>query len=439
MLGVNEIMLMLKENEQQAKNVLNLVPSESFYSPLAKIPFLLDCYHRYFFNITRQPDKWDFRGSELLSIIETDVAIPLLKEFTKAAYVDVRPLSGMHAMLIVLAGMTKIGDCVFCLSQNLGGHYATHPNAERFGLSVIDIVGPDPHTIDLDDLKHKARSFLPRLVYIDQCFGLFPFNIKEIVDVIRSVSPSTIIHVDASHWLGLIFGGALPNPLEEGADSFGGSTHKTFPGPHKGIFATNNPKLNKAIIDTQFVMTSNHNFAGVISLALCLLDFKENGGRSYISRIVQNTKNLGACLSEKGLTVIGKNRGYSSGHQLWVCTEILEIPAQLASDRLYNANIRVNCLPYIPGFEGRPALRLGLAETTYKGFNQKEIEQLSTIIIEAIKGQDPISLKVKISLMLKEASMNEFSRPYDMKFSEQLTQLINLCLGREANSSLAIN
>lgn len=401
MYTIENIFDILEKNERLSKQVLNLVPSESVCSPLSKLPFLLDGYHRYFFNTEMNPDSWHFRGGQAISSIETNVAIPLLKELSKAKFVSLRPLSGMHAMLIVLAGLTKIGDTIFCVAPNLGGHYATHANARRFGLKVIDILGPNPHTIDLEHLEKIAKNIQPALIYIDQCNGLFPFDIRKIVEVIRRVSPNTKIHVDCSHWLGLIFGKALANPLEEGADSFGGSTHKTFPGPHKGIFVTNNKKLYNAHQDAQYSMISNHNLAGVISLALCLLEFKEYNGEEYTKQIIKNSKALARVLSSLDIEVIGKELGFTKSHQLWVNTESLGISAKLASDRLYNANIRVNYLLDLPGFK-TSGLRLGVNEATYLGLRENHIDKLGTIIVSAIKGKDKNLLKKDIADILND-------------------------------------
>ncbi|WP_395971438.1 hypothetical protein WH390_14620 (plasmid) [Candidatus Arsenophonus nilaparvatae] len=45
----------------------------------------------------------------------------------------------------------------------------------------------------------------------------------------------TVITYDISHTLGLIVGKQLINPITQGVDIIHGSTHKTFPGPQKGI------------------------------------------------------------------------------------------------------------------------------------------------------------------------------------------------------------
>src|SRR6185436_6188532 len=102
---------------------------------------------------------------------------------------------------------------------------------------------PDPHTIDFDRVAESLRDQRPTLVYVDQSNCLFPLDVRTLVETTRRVAPETLVHVDCSHWLGLVLGGQMPNPLALGADSFGGSTHKPFPGPQKAIVATNRSDL----------------------------------------------------------------------------------------------------------------------------------------------------------------------------------------------------
>jgi len=54
--AIEVVLDLLDQHEGEASRVLNMVPSENSMSGLAKIPMLLDVYHRYFFNTTEAPD-----------------------------------------------------------------------------------------------------------------------------------------------------------------------------------------------------------------------------------------------------------------------------------------------------------------------------------------------------------------------------------------------
>jgi len=56
-----------------------------------------------------------------------------------------------------------------------------------------------------------------------------------------------IKYYDVSHNAAFIIGKQHPNPLEDGYDAFGGSTHKTIPGPQKAFFATNRKDIYENI------------------------------------------------------------------------------------------------------------------------------------------------------------------------------------------------
>lgn len=54
-LTLDTVVRLLSENEASARQTLSMVPSETSMSGLAKLPMLLDPYHRYFFNEDDDP------------------------------------------------------------------------------------------------------------------------------------------------------------------------------------------------------------------------------------------------------------------------------------------------------------------------------------------------------------------------------------------------
>ncbi|MGH8896506.1 MAG: hypothetical protein ACRDZ4_05640 [Egibacteraceae bacterium] len=286
---------LLAAHEAEAATVLDMTPSENQLSMLAKLPLLLDCYHRYFFNDRMDPRGWAFAGGRLVAALEAELTIPLARKLSRADHVNVRPLSGLSAMTLVLAALGgPPGSTLIHMARELGGHYATGQVARRLGLRPLTMSGPDPHSPDLDELGRLCRRHRPRLVYIDQSYCLFPADVAALCRVVRDTTSTARVHADVSHWMGLVLGGRFPNPLEAGADSFGGSTHKTFPGPQKGIVATNDPVVAQAIREAQHYLISSHHFAATVSLGLALLEFDQCGGAVYAARVIDNSRWL-AC------------------------------------------------------------------------------------------------------------------------------------------------
>jgi glycine/serine hydroxymethyltransferase len=387
-LTLDTVVRLLSENEASARQTLSMVPSETSMSGLAKLPMLLDPYHRYFFNEDDDPDRWHFRGAQRLRDLEMELTIPLLKELGRASYASVRPLSGLNGMTLALGALGgDPGSTVVTIAPELGGHYATPQVAARLGLNVEFLRGPDPHTLDLGHAAELLTRVRPSLVYVDQSHCLFPVDVKTLVETVRAASPGTLVHVDASHWLGLVLGGAFPNPLDQGADSWGGSTHKTFPGPQKAVVLTREPEVERRIRDAQDFLISNHHFAATIALGIALLEFR-GFGPGYTRAVLEHTRRFGRLLTERGVTVAAADRGHSAGHQLWLDTEADGIPARTAAARLSAASLKVNFMAGLPGFTGQ-GVRIGLNEATYQGLSGDDIDELADIFTAAVRDTEP--------------------------------------------------
>jgi glycine/serine hydroxymethyltransferase len=379
-----EVLQRLAENELRADVRLSMVPSENRMSTLARAPMVLDVYNRYFFNIDNRPHLWQFRGGQDIWDVEGRI-VAQLAEALAAEHVTVRPLSGINAMTLVFAALGgPVGSDVVTVARPQGGHPAARPIAERFGLRVSHLVGSNPHRIDLAEAERTIRRVRPALVYIDQSYSLFPTDITVLSEIVRAASPESVLHVDVSHWLGLIVGEALPNPLQCGADSISASTHKTFPGPQKALIATTSEPVFKRVKSAeQFLVSSNH-YGVSLSLGLSLWELLATGHREYAHRVVANTRAFGAMLAQRGLVPECADRGYSAGHQLWLSTAQIGVDAYELSDELKQCGVLVNPLDDLPEMPN-PSLRLGLHEATYRGFGEEELAVLADVFVAVAK------------------------------------------------------
>jgi glycine/serine hydroxymethyltransferase len=433
-LTLNDVVRMLAENEDRAARTLSMVPSENAMSGLGKLPMLLDPYHRYFFNEGDHPERWHFRGAQGLRELEMGLTVPLLEELGRASYVTVRPLSGLNAMTLALATLGGgPGATIATIAPENGGHYATPSIAERLGLRVEFLRGPDPHELDLERAAEILARSRPTLVYVDQSHCLFPVDVAGLVRTVREASPGTLVHVDASHWFGLVLGGVFPNPLDQGADSFGGSTHKTFPGPQKAVLLTRDTDIEKRIRETQDYMISSHHFAATISLGIALLEFRDHGGADYARAVVDNTRRFGGLLTERGLTVKAADRGYSAGHQLWLDPDTDGVPPKEASDRLYAAGLKVNFMAGIPGFD-HPGMRIGLNEATFRGLRGADLDQLADVFVAAVRDTAPAAeLADQVAALCRRPA---FGGPVE-DGSPLLRDALDLCAGALRNPAVA--
>jgi glycine hydroxymethyltransferase len=198
------------------------------------------------------------------------------------------------------------------------------------------------------------------------------------VALAKAVCPSIRVHVDVSHTLGLILGGVLTNPLTVGADSFGGSTHKTFPGPQKGVLFTGDPKVIQAFDEAQIDMVSSHHFAETIALGLAAAEFRIFGA-AYARQVVRNAKDLAAALLDQGFTV--RNPEEIATHQLWM-PPTADMSVWDFTRVLQQAGIRLNIQSQLPGVDG-PCIRLGTNEVTFLGARSNSMALLAEAFAEA--------------------------------------------------------
>ena len=367
-----------------AQNAINLVPSETRLSPLAQLPLHTDFYNRYFFNEALSDDYWQFRGAESVAHLEGRLAKDHLSKLANAAYVNVRPVSGMSAMVLAISAMMpekrSQSGILLSIDPNTGGHYATASVAERLGYKN-KLVRAHSGRVDITELERALRAEPVDLIYLDIQNSLTHANVRDVSLLIARHSPMTLFHVDSSHTLGLILGGVLPNPLDEGADSFGGSTHKTFPGPHKGVLFTRDKAISERIESAQFDLISSHHFAETLSLGLAAAEFTLFG-RQYAQQVIQNARQLAQDLSELGLHITSHSRLFTDTHQVWV--ETTKDEARFMSQSLADWGIRVNVQDDLPGLFS-PSLRLGLNEVTLEGANHESITLLAQAIAASRK------------------------------------------------------
>jgi glycine hydroxymethyltransferase len=377
--NINRLLGLLFDHEEHTKQIISLVPSENVLSPLARIPYLLDNQSRYFLDDLRLFGRWVFPSGQHLAGIEQTILKPLLMELSKAKYVNVRPISGINCMTVALAALTRPGDSILTVPLTCGGHPSSSVVAERLALKVSNIPMSSCHEINYVSLEDTLKRVKPSLVYIDQATFLFPITVKKIREIIDTVSPSTIIHYDSSHINGLIFGGVCSNPLDDGAHCFGGSTHKTLPGPHKGFLATNDPILSKKIESATDHFVSHHHMASVISLAITLIEFQLCEGKKYAENILSNTRYMGELLDKFGYHVVKHNKKYTECHQLWVAFES-EKEASILFNKLCEAGLYLNYFQELPGVNS-PGFRLSLSEFTRYGALMNDVEELAQAFV----------------------------------------------------------
>jgi glycine hydroxymethyltransferase len=374
-------------HEERRRSTINLVASENLMSPAALKMLGSDFAHRYCIPPAgeRPAEIWDYPNQRFSRALEAE-AKELACELFHGKTADVRPLSGNNIVGILLTSLTKAGDTLLSVPPSAGGHFATTPVARRLRLTQAMLpYDSELGTVDLDKTKALARTVRPKLIYLDASMILFPYPVAGLRAIFGD--DCTIVY-DASHCFGIIAGGCFQAPLPEGADFISGSTHKTMFGPQKGlIVARDDKRAARTVLNAITpLFVSNSHVHHIAALAVALEELAEFGP-AYARQVVRNAKALGAAMAGQGADLMFENRDFTESHQL-ICLlrPDTNIPAQVI--KLEEAGLHVNGIS--APFTSKPALRLGVAELTRRGFEEPEMRIVARCLADVLFDRRPV-------------------------------------------------
>ena len=304
------------------------------------------------------------------------------KEMLGAADVNLNVLSGVHSMMCSLLSTTEPGETIMTVPLEYGGHFATVGILRKIGRKQV-FADFDFKNLrfDVEKIAEKVKKNNVRAIYLDVSYYLNPHNLKEMRE---AIGPEPIIIYDASHTMGLIMGKQFQDPLHDGANVISANTHKTLPGPHKGMIAFRDKDLAdkaNAVIDG-FLYSSPH-LIHLVPLAITLLEMKEFG-QEYAKQIVANSNAIAKAFEKLGYEVRKANTGrYSEDHQVHV----------FIGDRggyldLYKKLITNNIATNLEGTElsgGKWFIRVGTQEVTRRGMKEAEMEKIASLMDQALR------------------------------------------------------
>lgn len=392
-------------HEEYQSRCLPLIASENATSKDVNEAVSSDLNHRYAEGL---PGKRHYPGKKWVDDIEL-ASIGVMKNLFNATKVDLRPLSGTQANLIVYTAFTNPGDTIMRMPTGKGGHISS--GSRRLGGTAGTVRRLDAATFAFDedefniDVDESVRIYKglekvgkrPKIILFGASIFLFPHPVRLFVD---EIGLEPIIVYDAAHVAGLIAGGEFQNPFLEGADIITMSTHKTFFGPQHGAILMSNKyidiherpseellwkKIQRAVFPAN---VSNHhlgNMAGVGIAAEEMLDF----GRDYAKQVIKNARTLGASLAALGYNIVGEDKGYTQSHMILLdaadigggkrIESYLENVGILANRNLLPWDRRFGCTVWNPS-----GIRIGVQEVTRLGFKEEEIKITAGLIHKAI-------------------------------------------------------
>jgi glycine hydroxymethyltransferase len=400
----DRILRLLQEHHKWFQESIPLIASENVSSPAVREALASDFGHRY---AEGWPGERVYAGCIYIDQVEL-LCIDLMKRLFKAEFVDVRPISGVVANLVVFTAFAQPGDVMMALPIPCGGHITT--GKKELGGTAGAVRGLDVQylaldykelNIDIDKTKERVQKLAekgkpPKLVMFGASVFPFPHPVRELAETFHNLGAT--VGYDAAHVAGLIAGKTFQDPLREGADVVSLSTHKTFFGPqHGGVLSWS--KHADAVKKATFPgMVSNHHLHALAGVAVACAEMQEFG-EEYARQVVKNAKALAQALYERGLKVLAEHKGFTESHVV-----LVDITQQgdggTIEETLEKANIIINrnLLPWDIK-EGRHfmhpgGIRLGTSEVTRLGMKEQEMGEVAEFVKRVVIDKEDVN-KVK--------------------------------------------
>ncbi len=399
-----------KQNHWRSKETINLIASENVQSDSVKNIEINDFMGRYAEghpNTSYQDNRY-YEGTQFIDQIES-MATQELIMLANCKQADVRPISGNAANTAVALALLRGNDKVIANSIEVGGHISHSPigvvgrriqvrgKVLRLGeKKSIDInywpTTEDGYHLDKSKCVDLVEQISPNMVILGKSLFLFPEPVREIAEVCRS--KKIPILYDGAHVLGLILGGKFQNPFLEGAHFINASTHKTFPGPQRGVILGNMNSEQEMkwwnSIDRGVMpgSSSSHHLHTLPGLLVAIREMKLHGEK-YASQTIANAKAFGQALTDEGVNVEAREFGFTESHQLALNVTNFGVARNIARSLAEKNNIitNYNMLPGDKDPKNPSGLRIGVQEMTRYGMKEGEMGELATLMKAALIGK----------------------------------------------------
>ncbi|KOX00337.1 serine hydroxymethyltransferase [Streptomyces sp. NRRL B-1140] len=368
--------ILLGEAERQS-TTLQLIAAENFSSPAVLAALGSPLANKY---AEGYPGARHHGGCEVVDVAER-LAVERARELFGADHANVQAHSGSSAVLAAYAALLRPGDTVLALGLPYGGHL-THGSPANFSGRWFDFVGygveAESGLIDHEQVRTLARTRRPKAIvcgsiayprHLDYAF------FREVADEVGAY-----LIADAAHPLGLVAGGAAPNPVPY-ADIVCGTTHKVLRGPRGGVIlcrAELAERVDRAVFPFTQGGAQMHTIA---AKAVAFGEAATPAFAAYAHQVVANARVLAARLAAEGLVV---TTGGTDTHLITADPAPLGVDGRAARGRLAAAGLVMDCCA-LPHGDAR-GLRLGTAAITTQGMGEAEVVRIAGLFAGVLRG-----------------------------------------------------
>ena len=206
-----EISDLIAQDLNRQNTHIHLIASENFASRAvmeASGSILTNKYSEGF------PGRRYYEGCETIDEIE-QLAIDRACELFEADHANVQPHSGSSANMAVYLQLLNAGDTVMGMNLDQGGHL-THGSPVNFSGRMYDFVGyglnKESELIDMEEVEKLANQHKPKLLIAGYSSYSQNLDFKAFREIADSIG--AYFMVDAAHFIGLVAGKVVDNPME---------------------------------------------------------------------------------------------------------------------------------------------------------------------------------------------------------------------------------
>jgi len=376
--------LIARDVERQ-RSYVHLIASENFVSRA-----VMEASGSIFTNKYSEgyPGKRYYEGCEIVDELE-NLARDRAKGLFGAEYVNVQPHSGAQANMGVYFGLLEAGDKILGMSLDQGGHL-THGSHVNFSGILYNFVayGVDPgtETIDMDEVRRVAKAEKPKMIVA----GYSAYSriidwaaFREIADEVGA-----LLMVDAAHIIGLVAGGAHPNPVPH-AHVVTATTHKAMRGARGGLILADGqfgPALDKGVFPNAQGGPLNNHIAGK---AVCFAEAATPEYQEYAAQVVSNASAMAQAVMDDGARVVS---GGTDNHLFLMDLRSIDedLTGRDAARVLSSVGLTINfnTIPFDPRPPYRASgLRIGLPAATTCGMKEAQVEEVGRLMVRALQNR----------------------------------------------------
>ncbi len=376
---------------RRERSTIRLVASENYASPAVLAALASTMNNKY---AEGYPGRRYYGGCEHVDVVER-LAIHRAKELFGAEHANAQPHAGAQANLAVLGAFCepRSDDTVLGLLLSHGGHL-THGSPVNVSGKWFRFVSYEvdrrTEMLDMDRIRDLALEHRPKILLAG--FTAYPRVID--FEAFRSIADEigALLWVDASHFIGLVAGGAYPSPIPH-ADVVTFTTHKTLRGP-RGAMILCREEHAKTIDKAVFPMTQGGPIENTIAAkAVALKEAMAPGFRDYAARTVRTARALGGALADEGLRIVA---GGTDSHLVLADVRPLGIgglEAEIVCDEV-GVSLNKNSIPFDPMPPMRPSgIRVGTPGPATLGMDEAEMKEIASILGEVLRRPDDGAVK----------------------------------------------